>query len=697
MSGYRTEQIHNIGFFGHNGVGKTTLLDTILFNLGLVKRRGSVDQGNSALDYDPDEVKRRMTINMSLVHLTWKDNLLNLIDTPGYLEFVGEVISALRVVEGAVIVVCASSGIQVGTEAVWEEAVKRQVPRMIFVNRMDRENANFYKVVEEAQEIFGKAVVPLQLPIGKEADFRGVVSLRWRKAYLYDENGKATETEIPAEMADQVEEWREQLIERIAETDDALIEKYLEGEPLTEEEIRDGMRAAIRSGNLIPVFVGSAAKNVGLDLLLDGILDTFPSAARVEAEAEDLASGETVALKAESTGPLAALAFKTLADPYVGRLTYLRVYSGTLSSDTRVFNPNKGQEERIGQLFKIQGKEQVPVQHLVAGDIGAVAKLSATVTGDTLCDKDRPLKLPGIEFPHPTFTYALKPRRKQDLDKLSDALTRIMEEDPTLHTEREPQTGEFLLSGMGESHLQIIAERMKRKFDVEVDLEIPRIPYRETIRKRAVAAYRHKKQTGGRGQFAEVHIELTPLPVHGDEEAFEFVDSIVGGVVPRQFIPSVEKGVRKAMQAGVVAGYPVVGVKVNLFDGKDHPVDSSDIAFQIAASQAFKKGMAEADPVLLEPIYELEVIVPDEFVGDVMGDFNARRGRVLGMEPVGGGRTRIRAQVPLAECQRYATDLRSMTQGRGRFSMRFDHYEEVPSHLAEKIIEEARARAEEEG
>jgi elongation factor G len=692
MRSYGPDKIHNVGLFGHGGCGKTTLTEALLLTAKAISRAGRVEDGNTVSDYDPDEQKRQMSISLSVAPLEWNDNKINLIDTPGYADFAGDVVAALRVIDGAVIVMDAAGGVEVGTEAVWEMAVAAGVPRIIFINKLDRENANFFRTVEQAQQVLDAAVIPMQIPIGAQREFRGIVSLRKRRAWLISEkhDGGFVEADVPDELRGLVEEWREKLIDKIAATNDNLIEKYLEGgaDALTPEELRMGLREGIANGSIVPVFCGSATQVVGIAQLLDGILDSIPSAARKPVAATDLLNNKPITLKPAASEPLAALVFKTLADPYVGKINYLRVYSGELHSNSAVYNPRLRKDERIGQLYIVRGKEQTPVALIGPGDIGAVTRLPETITNDTLCSHDRPLQLAPIHFPPPAFTATVKPKTRADLDKLSNALARIAEEDPTLQVSRDPQTGEILLSGLGESHLQIVAERMKRKFDVNVDIDLPRVPYRETIRGKAEAQYRHKKQTGGAGQFADVTIRVEPLPPDPNRtDPLEFVNSIVGGVIDKTFIPSVEKGVRAAMSEGILTGNQVIDVRVELFDGKMHPVDSKDIAFQIAGHEAFKIAAQKANPVIMEPIYTLEITVPEQYAGDIMSDITTRRGRVLGMLPDASGRTTIQAQAPLAEIQRYATDLRSLTQGRGRFTMRFDHYEEVPPHLAQGLIE----------
>ena len=691
MRAYGPEHIHTVGLFGHGGCGKTTLTEALLLTARAISRAGRVEDGNTVSDYDPEEQRRRMSINLAIAPVEWHDNKINLIDVPGYADLVGEMAAAMRVVDGAIIVLDAAGGVEVGTELVWEMARKAGVPTLLFINKLDRENANFFRCIEQARQILDEAVVPMQLPIGDQREFAGIISLRRQRAWLISEkhDGGFVEADIPPELVDLEQEWREKLIDRIAATNDDLIEKYLDGgaDALTQEELNRGLRAGIANGSIVPVFCGSALQVAGMAQLLNGILDSIPSAARKPVQARDLINGRDVTLKAAATEPLSALVFKTVVDPY-GKMSYIRVFSGALSANSTVFNPRTGKDERIGQLYTVRGREQTPVASIGPGDIGVAAKLGDVSTNDTLCSRDRPLQLAPINFPAPAFTATVKPKTRADLDKLGNALHNVVEEDPSVRVSRDPDTGESLLSGLGESHLQIIAERMKRKFGVEVELDLPRVPYRETIRSKAEAQYRHKKQTGGAGQFADVSIRIEPL-LHDTNrtDPLEFVNSIVGGVIDKAFIPSVEKGVRAAMAEGVISGNPMVDVRVELFDGKMHPVDSKDIAFQIAGHEAFKIAAQKANPTIMEPIYQLEITVPEQYAGDVISDMNTRRGRVMGMMPAEGGRTTITAQAPLVEVLRYATDLRSLTQGRGRFSMTFDHYEDVPPHLMQALIE----------
>ncbi|NWF78408.1 MAG: elongation factor G [Chloroflexi bacterium] len=673
-------QIRNVVLLSHQGAGKTSLVEYLLFTSGAIQRLGNVRDGTTTSDYDPLEIERHMGINLSLLPIQWKGMKLNLIDTPGYADFIGEVKSGLRVTEGAIIVICAASGVEVGTEQTWNDAEKAKLPRLIFVNKMDRENADFFSALEGMQAKLSPKCLPLQLPIGSQSDFQGIVDLVTMKAYI---GTAGQESEIPATLREQAETSREKLVEAAVEIDDELINKYLGGEAISDEEILAAIRKSTIAGKLVPVFVGSALQGIGTQQLLNGICHYLPSPEEKGVIiARNVATGEQEEIKPSPETPFSSLVFKTTADPYVGKLSYFRVYSGVISSNSQSWNANKGSMERIGQLFTMLGKNQQPVPQLSAGDIGAVARLSSTTTGDTLCAREHPVIFPGIEFPKANFGMAIQPLTKTDLDKMSTVLPRICEEDPSLQIRREPDTNEFIISGIGDSHLEIAKERMRRKFGVEVKLDLPKIPYKETITVSTKAEYKHKKQTGGHGQYGHVFLELEPLPRGG---GFEFVEKIVGGAIPQNYIPSVEKGVNEAKQEGVLAGYPVVDVKVSLYDGSFHPVDSSDIAFKIAGAQALKRGLSQGQPILLEPIMNLKVTVPEAYTGDITSDLNTKRGRVLGINP-GNGISVIEAQAPYAELLRYATDLRSLTQGRGSFVMEFDHYEEVPAHLSQKIV-----------
>ena len=680
-------QIRNVVLLSHQGAGKTSLVEYMLFVSGAIQRLGSVREGTTTSDYDPLEIERQMGINLSLLPVQWKGTKLNIVDTPGYADFVGEVRSGLRVTEGAVLVVCAASGVEVGTELTWHDAQKAGLPTLVFVNKMDRDNANFFSAVEGIQAKLSPKCLPVQLPIGSQKDFQGIVDLVSMKAYM---GADSREGEIPASLQEQAKASREKLVEAVVEIDDALINKYLEGQAISNEEILAAIRKSTIAGKLVPIFVGSALQGIGARELLDGICLYLPSPEeKGPVVVKNPSTGEEAEIKPSPEAPFCSLVFKTSADPYVGKLSYFRVYAGTFSSNSQVWNANKNSMERIGQLFTIMGKNQQPVPQVAAGDIGAVAKLGVTSTGDTLCAREHPVILPGIEFPKATFSMAIQPLTKTDLDKMSTVLPRICDEDPSLQVRREPDTNEFIISGIGDAHLEIAREKIRRKFGVEVKLDLPKIPYKETITVSTKAEYKHKKQTGGHGQYGHVFLELEPLPRGG---GFEFVEKIFGGAIPQNYIPSVEKGVNEAKQEGILAGYPVVDVRVILYDGSFHPVDSSDIAFKIAAAQALKKGLSQGQPVLLEPIMNLIITVPEAYTGDITSDLNTKRGRVLGMNP-GNGVNVIQAQAPYSELLRYALNLRSLTQGRGTFVMEFDHYEEVPAHLAQKIIAERKKTA----
>jgi elongation factor G len=681
VKNYGAQFLRNVALMSHGGAGKTSLAEAMLFTVKATSRLGRVDDGTSILDYDPEEVRRQITINTAIAPIEWNNHKINVLDTPGYFDFVGEVIAAGRVADSALIVVCASSGVEVGTEKAWEYADAAELPRMIFINKMDRENADFDKVVDQLREFFGPKVVPVQLPMGNAQDFSGIIDLVKGKAFGKD--GK--EMAIPGDLQDAVDAARDALMEAVSVADDELMMKYLEGEPLTDEEIGEALRLGTKSGDVVPVFCGSAAQGAGINLLLDHIVSCAPSP--VERKAEGTLKGEAITVNTDDAA-LCAQVFKTMADPYVGKLTLFRVFSGTIKSDSTVFNTRSGKDERIGQLFVIKGKEQIAVTQIGPGDIGAVAKLQDTNTNDTLATKDRPVQLKPIDFPAPSMTMAAAPKAKGDEDKISSGLTRLAEEDPTFKVEKSSETGQTLISGMGDLHLEVMCSRLKSKFGADVELTNPIVPYREAIRGKAKVEGKHKKQSGGRGQYGHVWLELAPADPD-QEERLRFVDAIFGGAVPRQYIPAVEKGLLEIIDEGVLAGYPVEKIKVTLLDGSYHAVDSSEMAFKIATHLAFKKGFMEANPILLEPIMNVEVRVPEAFMGDVMGDMNKKRGRIMGMEPAGQMQV-IKAQAPMAEMFRYAIDLRSMTQGRGSFTMEFSHYEEVPAQIAEHIIAESK-------
>lgn len=690
MKDYAADKLRNVALISHGGAGKTSLTEALLYTSGGTDRLGKVDEGNTVSDYDPDEIKRKITINASVLPCEWSDSKINLLDTPGYPDFIGEVLGALSVADAALVVVCAVSGVEVNTGRMWTLAERRGLPRLLFINKLDRENAHFDRVLEQIQSELSPHAVAMQVPIGSEADFKGIIDLITMKAVFF-ENGGVKEGSIPEELQELAETYHEKMVEAAAETDDDLTMKYLEGEELTQDEIIQGLRHGTLSGKVFPVLCGSAYLNKGAGLLMDAMIHYLPSPQdRPAVKATALPTKEEVLLECNDEQPLVAQAFKTVADPFVGKLTYFRVYTGRLSSDGSIYNANREKSERVGQVFIPRGKVQIPVDAVAAGDIGAVAKLQETSTGDTLGQKDTQIMLPGFEFLAPSYSVALTAKSKGDEDKLSTGLSRLMEEDPTLTLRKDAESRELIVSGMGDVHIDVMVDRLKRKFGVEVLTATPSVPYRETLRKPVRVEGRHKKQTGGHGQYGHVWLEIEPLH---EGSGFVFEEKIFGGAVPKQYIPAVEKGLREALQEGVLAGFPVVDIKTILVDGSFHPVDSSEMAFKIAASLAFKKGAEEAGPVLLEPIMNVEVTVPDAFMGDVIGDLNAKRGRILGLEPTGSFQV-IKGQVPLAELLKYAIDLRSLTQGRGSFTMSFDHYEEVPARTAEAIA--ARVREERE-
>jgi len=690
-----TEKIRNIALVSHGGVGKTTLAEALAFTTGVTNRLGRVDDGSTLSDFHPDEIERKISITTSLLNFNWHGHKINLLDTPGYTDFLGEVKAALRVVETAVVLVHAVSGIEVGTEQVWEFAGESGVSKIIFVNRLDNENAKFDELVEQLRNTFGNSVVPVHLPVNVGEHFNSFIDLISMKLVKYekDGSGKATKEDIPADWQDRANQAREQLVESAAESNDEILEKYFEAGELTQEEFEQGLREGIRNGTIVPVLCGVGYDNVGTRELLDFLVKFAPSPAdRGEIEGTAPDSDEKKVRKPDPAEPLAALVFKTESEPHVGEFSFFRIYSGTLHSGDEVLNPNRKSTEKIGQIFAICGKQRKDVGVMAAGDIGAVVKLKNTHTGDTLCDKKDPILLPTIQFPEPVIRVAVEPKSKGDEEKISAGLATLHEEDPTFVVHYDPELRQTIIQGQGEMHLDIVVKRLKTKFGVDVELAEPKIPYRETIKGTAQVQGKYKRQSGGRGQYGDVWIKIEPLP---RGTGYEFVDAIVGGVVPSKYIPAVDKGIQETMAEGVLAGYPVVDVKVTLYDGSFHPVDSSDLAFKIAASMAFKKGFMEAKPTLLEPIYDVEVRVPEEFLGDVMGDLSARRGKILGIEAEGNFQV-IKAKVPLAELYKYSTSLRSLTQGRGIHRRKFSHYEEVPPDIAQKIIEKAKQEKEAE-
>ena len=668
-------ELRNIAILSHGGAGKTSLCEALLYNTKAITRLGRVEDGNTVSDYEPEEIKRTGSIQTTFIPCTWDGHKINFLDTPGYDDFVGEVISALRVVEGAIIVVAAPSGVEVGTERSWDKCEEVGIPRMFFVSKMDRENADFYRSLDSIQAHFGSKCVPFQIPIGSEQGFKGAVDV----FRLPDE--------VPDDVAQQAKDARERLIEAVAETDDDLANRYLEGEELSDEEITISIRKAVLSGDIVPVLVGSASMNLGAQELLDAAIEYMPSPLEGrKVQATNPSTGDTEEIEPLPDAPLSAFVFKTTADPFVGRLSVFRVYRGTLRSNSEVWNEARNQTERIGQVYILRGKTQETAGEIGPGDIGAISKLAVTLTSDTLCQREHPTAFAPMKFPVGFYTMAVYPKTKSDVDKMSISLSRIVEEDPSLRVSREPDTTETLVSGLGDTHVEVSMDRVRRKFGTDLELQLPKVPYKETITSVTRAEYKHKKQTGGHGQYGHVLLRLEPLE---RGQGFEFGHEVVGGSVPKEYVPSVQKGVVKTLQEGVLAGYPIVDLKAVLYDGSFHDVDSSGMSFEIAGSYALRKGVTEAQPVLLEPIMKLTVTVPDNFSGDVIGDLNGKRGRILGMIPQ-DGETMIEAEVPHAELLRYATDLRSLTQGRGSYSLEFSHYEGVPQHVTQRVVEEAK-------
>jgi elongation factor G len=684
---HRADRIRNVALVGHRGSGKTSLNEALLFQAGAINRLGSVTEGTTASDSDPDEQARQMSISTSLSSFEWDDRKINLIDTPGEPSFVADALSALRVSESAILVVNAVMGVEVNTARLWQRAEELDLARMIFVNMLDRERADFFRTLESLKASFGQHVVATEIPIGSEHEVRGVIDLIDMKAYEYDGEGRdnAREIPIPDELQAQADEYREKLMDEVAEVSDALMERYLEGEEISHEEIVTALKDGTNHGGIFPVVCGIATKNLGTNRLLDAIVEDLPSP--VKHGALELPE---ITLEPDEDKELFAYVFKTKADQFAGRINFFRVYQGAMKPDNQVLNTRAHAKERIGTLIVPQGREQGHADGFGPGDIGAVAKLKETRAGDWLAARDEPIAMPAVSLPQPVMAFAIEPKAKGDEDKVFTSLRRLQEEDPTIDLHRDPQTGDQIVAGLSQIHVEVVVDRLKSRFGAEVTLKPPRVPYQETIRKPAKAHGRHKKQTGGRGQFGDCHIEIEPI---GDGDSFEFQNAIKGGVIPQGFIPAVEKGCVEALGQGVVAGYPVKGVKVRLYDGSYHSVDSSEMAFKMAGSIAMKEALAQAGAVLLEPIMLVTLSVPDEAVGDVIGDLNSRRGRPQGMEPA-GGMTEVKAEVPMAEMLTYAPDLRALTGGQGDYTMEFLRYEEVPAHLAQKVISEAKAEEE---
>jgi elongation factor G len=680
VQNYSSDKIRNVVLLSHSGAGKSSLAEALLFTAGATTRLGKVSEGTSLSDFEPEETKRKISLNLSILPCEWKGNKINLMDPPGYPDFVFEVKAGIRVSESAVFVICAASGVEVGTELTWDYANSAKLPGIIFINKMDRENANFFETFKGIQTKLGSKCLPIQLPIGASKDFQGYVDLITKKAYT---GNPLKEGQVPANMSSDVDTYRDKLVEAVVEIDDELITKYLDGESISEPDVYKCLKKSVAAGKVVPILCGSALTNLCITSLLDAINDYLPSpVAAGPVKVTNTASGkeETIDPKAES--PLTVFVFKTTSDPRVGKINYFKVMSGEFNSNSQIWNISKNGNERIGQLFMIRGKTQEPVTKVGAGDIGAVTKLAVTGTCDSLGAKERPYTLAPIDYPEPVFCLAVNPKSKADLDKMSSSLPRICEEDLTLKTQRDSDTGELLLCGIGETHLEVAAEKILRKFGVDIALTAQKVSYKETITMKVEAEYKHKKQTGGHGQYGHVLLELEPLP---RGTGFEFAERVVGGSVPRNYIPAVEKGIMESKGEGVLAKCPIVDIRVTLFDGSSHPVDSSEMAFKIASSQALKKGLQDGKPVLLEPVMNMTIVVPDSFTGDIISDLNSKGARVMGMNPTGGMNI-IQAQAPQASILRYAIDLRSITQGRGTFKIEFNHYQEVPPQNAQKII-----------
>lgn len=693
MKEYQIDQTRNMGLVSHGGAGKTSLSEAMLFSAGVTNRLGKVDDDNTVSDYTDDEIERKVSIGASLLHLDWKNHKINLVDLPGYADFIGEVHGGLRVTESALVLISALSGVEVGTEQVWGICQDYGLSRIIFVNKLEKEHASFYDSVNQAKERFGISVTPLQIPIGEALQFKGVVDLLKMKAFYFQEKGKTKEDKIPDELKAKAEEYREKLVEAVAETDDQLLEKFFDKGKLTDDEIKNGLRKGVIELKIFPVLCGSALENQGIDLLLDHVVDLMPAPSDIkEIKGEDPASKKEKTMKIGPDGPACAFIFKTVSEPHVGELSFFKVVSGKIKSGDDLYNPATRTTERIGQIYYMNGRERKEIGIVSAGDLGAFVKLKDSHTGETLCDAKNQLVLAPISFPHPVINMAIRPKSKGDEEKIATGFSKLHEEDPTFIMEVDSDIRQTIIYGQGELHLEVVVDRLQRRFGVEAEIEKPRIPYRETITKKVEAQGKYKRQSGGRGQYGDAWLRLEP---QGRGEGFLFENKIVGGVIPTKYIPSVEKGVVEAMNEGVLAGYKVVDVKVTLYYGSFHEVDSSDLAFKIAGSMGFKNASSQANPVLLEPIYNVEVKVPEDFMGDVMGDLSARRGKILGMDPDGNFQ-RIRAQVPLAELYKYSTLLRSKTQGRGIHTREFSRYEEVPRDLVDKIVQETKRAKEEE-
>ena len=689
MKDYNYKNLRNVGLIGHGATGKTSLAEALLFYTNNTDRLGKVEEGTTIMDYEQEERKRGISLSTSIASFEQENTKINIVDMPGYFDFQGEMYQGMRAVDIATIVVCAVSGVQVGTEKAWDYCEKIKLPRAFFINKMDRENANFEKTLEQIQEKFGMGIIPIQYPIGKENEFNGIVDIISKKALKYDlKTYKTEEIDIPEEMIDKIEEYKQMVMEAVAETDEELLDKYLSNGELSDDDIYSGLIRGCAQGEIAPVLCGSASKVIGIKSMIDSIIQCFPSPDNgLKQKAINLSTNEEVFIGIDDKKPFSALVFKTIADPFVGKISLFKVITGRLKGELTVLNTNKEKQEKLNHLFFMKGKNQISTQEIVAGDIGAVSKLQYTATGDTLCSESFKIIYDKINLPESVMPMAILPKAKGDEEKISLSLAKLMEEDPVFKIERDIENAETIIWGLGETHLEVIASRIRSKFGADVILQQPKVPYRETIKGNSDVQGKHKKQSGGHGQYGDVKIKFEPR--QDGELDLEFIDKVVGGAVPRNFIPAVEKGLRDCISNGVLAGYPVVGLKATLYDGSYHPVDSSEMAFKVAASIAYKKGLEAAKPILLEPIMNVDILVPDNYMGDVMGDINKRRGRVIGMEPEGKVQ-KIIAEIPMSEMFSYATDLRSMTQARGSFTSVFLRYDEVPASEVGKILEESK-------
>lgn len=693
MKFYMTDDIRNIALVGHGGEGKTTLAEAMLFLSGAIDRQGKTEDGNTVMDFDPEETKRHISINTAVASVEWKGAKINIIDTPGYFDFIGDATSGYYLADSALILVNGLSGLNVGAEKAWDACEKAGIARAFLIGQMDKEHVDFDRALESVKSRYGTKITVMQLPMGQGLNFKGIIDVLDMKAYAFD--GKsAKEVPVPADLSEKAAAIRETVIENAAENDETLMEKYFEGEELSKDDILKGLKAGIAQGDVVPVFVAAGAQSLGVSLLMDNLVAFMPAPNQVIKAVGKTPKGEEVTYKADASLPFAAQIYKTIADAFIGKLSIFKILGGELSAGQAIKNGNTGKSEKFGQIYMMFGKKQINTDKLSAGDIGALGKLQYSDTGSTLCDETKPVVFPEIEFPEPCISLAVTAKKQGEEEKVFAGLHRLEEEDPSFRMVKQTETPDTLVSGLGELHLEVICKRLLNKFGVEAQLNDPQIPYRETIRKKVQAHGRHKKQSGGHGQFGDVWVEFEPLV--GSNENFVFVDKVVGGVVPRQYIPAVEKGLKESITKGVLAGFPMVNLQATLYDGSYHPVDSSEMAFKVAASLAYKQGCAEASPTLLEPIYRLEVTIPDEYMGDVIGDINRRRGRILGMNPQANGLQQVVAEVPLAEVFKYATDLRSMSQARGSFKMTFERYEELPGNLAEKVIAAHKKDEEEE-